>query len=398
MRLLKAAAVIVLTTASLPAQQGEDNPWIAQARAHVAANPENAGLGHLADAISRFDFGVYVAHSRTVDEIVRNGWRSNRPEIAELIRSQAPALRAAVAAAQAEHIEFPPSEDWNSPVPNFLSTQCIAKLLMVEARRLEAAGEPDSAAQRAVQAAQFGDHYCAEGGTLISNLIGVACLSISLKGLESILSHPGISDETLQATGSTLFRLDQGHVGVVEAFRTETDITMTTYHAARDDPSVFAMIWGDPSQADQDPERLANIRRGLDDMESLAADHERIGNAILENLSRPHWEREWLGREWVQSLATNPLLQGAPGPNMMEAATREATAIAHLRICQALCALRLGQPEVAERFLDPYTGGPLHMDAQRIWSLGPDKTDQAGREQYDPANGTVSAGDIVALR
>lgn len=35
--------------------------------------------------------------------------------------------------------------------------------------------------------------------------------------------------------------------------------------------------------------------------------------------------------------------------------------------------------------------------ALQIWSIGPDKTDQQGAIEYDPTNGTVSAGDITLL-
>ena len=81
-----------------------------------------------------------------------------------------------------------------------------------------------------------------------------------------------------------------------------------------------------------------------------------------------------------------------------EGAVRADVVTAHLRLCEALCALRLGQSDTLSRFPDPFTGQPLRVANDRIWSLGPDGQDQSARVSYDPTNGTVSAGDIVAPR
>lgn len=49
--------------------------------------------------------------------------------------------------------------------------------------------------------------------------------------------------------------------------------------------------------------------------------------------------------------------------------------------------------------LDPFTSAPLRVEAGQegvnLYSLGPDRTDQFAGVDYDPTNGTLSAGDIV---
>lgn len=48
---------------------------------------------------------------------------------------------------------------------------------------------------------------------------------------------------------------------------------------------------------------------------------------------------------------------------------------------------------------DPFTSAPLHCrpapDAFTVYSVGPDRRDDRGLIQYDPSNGTVSAGDLA---
>ncbi|NQU43630.1 hypothetical protein HQ520_10110 [bacterium] len=49
--------------------------------------------------------------------------------------------------------------------------------------------------------------------------------------------------------------------------------------------------------------------------------------------------------------------------------------------------------------IDPFSGQPFHYELTadgsdyRLWSVGPDKTNEGGDVKYDPTNGTLSAGD-----
>jgi hypothetical protein len=51
---------------------------------------------------------------------------------------------------------------------------------------------------------------------------------------------------------------------------------------------------------------------------------------------------------------------------------------------------------IAEEPRDPFSGGAYRRDAatKRLYSVGPDKRDDHAAIEYDPTNGTASAGDI----
>ena len=40
----------------------------------------------------------------------------------------------------------------------------------------------------------------------------------------------------------------------------------------------------------------------------------------------------------------------------------------------------------------------MRLDAERVWSIGTDQVSQGGEVVFDPTNGMISGGDIVARR
>ena len=54
--------------------------------------------------------------------------------------------------------------------------------------------------------------------------------------------------------------------------------------------------------------------------------------------------------------------------------------------------------------IDPFSGEPLRYAREgngksyRLYSVGPDRTDDKGELWYDPTNGTVSGGDVLLTR
>jgi hypothetical protein len=135
----------------------------------------------------------------------------------------------------------------------------------------------------------------------------------------------------------------------------------------------------------------------MKDWDALEAEHLYLWTALVAVIEKPHWERETIDDAWVEQRVQNPLLRIAI-PNASEAAVRQDHAMTQLRLCMVLCALRVGSADYAGQIMDPFTGEPLHIADDRVWSLGPDGADQEGRMRYDPSNGSVSAGDIVAAR
>jgi len=360
----------------------EEDKWIIEAKTFLAAHPENKGLGFLIQAVEKMNIEAYLSHSKDMDNIIRTGWKGQNQKLQELLTSQSPAMEAAAQAGQAAPFSLPPYKDVDSPVPSFSKMQGIAKMMSTDARRLESAGMVDQAADRAVQAAFFGDVFCAKEQSLISYLIGLASLKIFFISLESILCHPGLSIQAAQKIGGRLFELDKKHIGISVILRNE-------FRPSLSGLKVFRDIEDDLESKDSTIQKL---------LHNDEVDYQKVWDAIIANMEKPYWERKNIDAAFIREQISNQFVEKfVQNINFREAATRADYAIAHLRLCEALCALKLQKKDLLAQFQDPFTGRPLVLAPDRIYSLGPDMIDQKGALLYDPTNGTVSPGDIAVL-
>jgi RNA polymerase sigma-70 factor, ECF subfamily len=371
--------------------QAEPQDWSSVAREFARSRPGNEGLLHVVDALEQFQLSPRDPQIQAIGAIVEEGWRFEALGVEAALRSQAPALEAAIAAAEAESIEFPPMERLDSPLPNMLNVQVLMKLLLADARRLEAAGQMDRAAERSLQAARFSEHLCVENVALIQHLVGVACLRLSLECLEDIITQPGLSQEALREIRADLERIDQNHIGLATAFRAESQMLLNQLRAVAEGDTAALDEAGLNEEVRRDFERAAGR------LDSYEPEHRRIWDAIIADLERPSWERMTDPRGWLNQQNVPPLLQSTI-PNHRDAGLRGDVTIAHLRICLVLCDLRLNDIAAAQGRLDPFSGRPLLVGADRVWSIGPDLSDQGGNRVYDSRNGEPSLGDIVVAR
>jgi hypothetical protein len=78
--------------------------------------------------------------------------------------------------------------------------------------------------------------------------------------------------------------------------------------------------------------------------------------------------------------------------------TRGLVCRARINLLRAAMRSKLGRQDFAE-LPDPFTEEPLNAEEGPnhllLWSLGPDLTDQQGKIEYDPTNGTASGGDLT---
>ncbi|MBN1477470.1 RNA polymerase sigma factor [Candidatus Sumerlaeota bacterium] len=364
--------------------------WAQWMREFARSQPDNEGLLHLVNAVEQFDWQAMMPMDNQIREIVRTGWRGQQPQIFSLLQSQASAVREALAAADAEDIEFPTASRPSDPIPNFLSLQMMFRLILADARRLEAAGEADRAAMEAVQVLCLAEHLCADNTFLIQQLIGIAGQGMALDTLASILRHPALSEEVMRGIGGELDRIDRVREGVVGGLRSEARVQLETMRRLADG------TMGDEEGITPDMRRAYLSQMGS--FEAFAAEHERIWGTLLANAERPFYERENLDQDWIASQSTNELIRIAI-PNFLEASVRDDVVLAKLRLCRTLASLRdgivLGVDMVA---LDPFSGQPVLVSDTQVWSVGPDQADQGGRVSYDSTNGTISAGDVVVAR
>ena len=98
---------------------------------------------------------------------------------------------------------------------------------------------------------------------------------------------------------------------------------------------------------------------------------------------------------WIRMRTDHPLADLMVPRYTTDALERSDVALARLRLCQTLTALRLGETPEA---IDPFDGEPIRFSDTAVWSVGPDQRDQEAWLVYDPTNGTASMGDITARR
>lgn len=370
-----------------PLRQWAD--WNEMARAYAAEHPENAGLARYVDALERFNTTAALQPKQQIDTILREGWNAPYPEIVALLNSQRPALDAAFAAAQSAPFTLPPTEDVSTPVPNFLGAQTLNKLMLVDARFAESRGDLDTALDKAVLAARLAVSLNSDNVGLIHHLIGVAAQALAYKTLEALLANPRTSVAAAQRTGAALHELAAARKGVLGGFRWESQCVIRQVQRAMQDPAYLARMGNGPE--------VKQIREIMGDFEKFRAESNRIWGTLLANYEKPAWERQSLGGDWVKQNTKNPILMVAV-PNFDEALSRDEVTLAHLRLCQAFCALKMERADLLGLFPDPFTGEPLRATPALLYSLGPDRADQNGEISFDATNGTISAGDIFVRR
>jgi hypothetical protein len=362
--------------------------WITTARDYLSAHPGDVGLSHMIAALERLDAGAISPHLQELRDICTDGWQGSHPAIADLLQSQRPALDEAVAAASAEWITLPPLATVTTPVPAPPQIQALTRLLVAEGRRDEAQGRFDQAAGRVIEAARFSEQWLGENTTPVQYLVVIGGLTLTMQSLESTLRAPGLSMDEINTLRGELAQLDTPRVGVAEALRSEKRMSLET---------VRRTLEGAPGgYLRSTPEEMRDAIGG--DLQTFEAEHGRMWDDLIANAERPYWEREVVDEAWVRQRTDNMMLR-LMAPSLTEMATRADVALAHVRLCRTLVSLRddviFGIDWVAS---DPFNDMPVSVAPDRVWSVGPDEEDQGGALSYDPTNGTVSPGDIVALR
>jgi len=229
-------------------------------------------------------------------------------------------------------------------MPNFLEAQVLAKVARNEVLFRLIQGNPEGSARLAAGMYRYGQHMETVSGYLISRLIGIALRAIAAGAMEVVV---------LDASEEASFA-DTIHMMLEELNRTETPTEAVSFS-----DSMFRVN--------------IPVSDGLGhNFQEMAVRH-RVANAKFQNLR-------------ALNAARRVLLSTGSIPDMTRA-----DALAPL--------LPSGAP------IDPFspTSAPLMLlhdatsDTLKVYSVGPDEKDGAAHVQYDPTNGTVSAGDIISV-
>ncbi len=366
--------------------------WIPAARKLAAEHPEYTGLTDFIDALDRMDTMSCIKEKRNIDKISQEGWRTSYPGVTGALQSQSAALEAAWKAAGAAPCPLPSTTEVMSPVPNFLKAQLICGLMQAEACRLEASGQPDVALHRAVLSWRFANRFSVSGVGLIHHMIAIGQRAASAKVIAMILRNPAFSADAAQKAGAALVDLEHARLTFADVTKSEISTCLAAQKAMRNNPAqIQQVIAQSPNLKDYYTDYFKNF-------DAIETEVNRALPLVLADLEKPFAQRTLRTRESLKTVTSNTYAQEMLASCVEEASVRADVELAYLRLCEALCALKMGKPEIAATFLDPFTGKPLVILPDRVYSLGPDGADQGGTQEYDSKQGGISAGDIFVLR
>jgi hypothetical protein len=376
--------------------------WIAFAREFLAENPDNEPLRHLVNALESVDLTNRIGPDNdlwfTLSFIREQGWRELTDEQIEILRAQTPAVREIVLFAESEDARLPPRRSLRDPEIDYLTLSDLTRLLLIDARRLEAHGDPDLALRRVIQALRVDAHLAANRFSLIRYLLAMSEIRKATAVVASVLRHPDLSEEALRQALEDLSWMETRSFDLAGVLREEMRWELLRMReAARSPESIAETFFADSY--------LETLRPLLQSWASHEAEYRRIWDFVIEDNTHSPWERQTLQTQWLNDLTSNEALRLIFGS--LRWVTGEAFhAHTQIKLCRALALLRLGEWDPDNPVIDPFTGEGLQVSDTRVWSLGFDRVDQQGELDLemspemldDLREGRITPGDIVVER
>ncbi len=299
-----------------------------------------------------------------------------------------------------------------TPIPNFLAAQISAKILCVEGRYFESQGEYQKALDNYMTALTMGRDYSAPEGTLISHLISIAIESITLKQLHHLVASGNLHRTTLDYVLARLRLIEETQGTSADAFRSEANCWGWYMEQIREKPEeARKTIEDQPYFKGLSQEEMSALA------DRLEAEHNQLWDFEIQFIETPYWERDPEAHKQKREkmiASFHAMLQG-PFRNFHEADVRALVTTSKLRETQlatALAAYKIDKKRYPIRLsalvpdylkvlpMDPFNGEEYHYKPARdgstymLYSVGPDRKDEATVVVYDPTNGTLSGGDI----
>ena len=389
---------------------GYEDLFISHAKAFLAT-PEGGGeqnaLSNYVRAMEQFDIQAYLQHQQTFDQILKNGWTGREQSEMNTLRSLQPILNEIWRGNEKEFVKYPPVVAADTPIPSFLKSQLLGKLMVIQARYCEHINRPDYAMEWYKHAVIFGQRMCDENSSLIAKLISIAIEHIALKPFQQFLIRQNLTKDMYLKIAEELTTLRSSETPLWKVTRQE-DVIM---HALINGPKV-ALPLLDPLRkkplSDQERQQIEFIAANKD---NVLRQYEEVSQKMEELLKKGYPE---IIRADLKSLVANmpPFLRRGV-PNYKEPSVREGVTYARwaLTICTAqIRAYRVEKGTLPSSLaalseigvtppLDPFSNHMLKYifrgNSATLYSIGPDLMDNGGSPEYDPKNGTVSSGDIT---
>lgn len=373
-----------------PAPDGKYNNWISLAKTYQKTYPDDIGLGYIVDAMENFSVEESLSFTSTITLILKNGWKESNPSLEGYLQKQEPIFQSLRKAADTPGTVIPPIQSIQWPIPKMLYLQILSKLMVVDALKQDAAGNKKEAITRVMQGVRVNMIFSNSPGThVIQYLVGMAGATISLDGMAMILHSSGGTPEQFQAAYEELKAVDDKFISPANPIRSEGKLFLDM---AKDLSKEY-----DSVRKYKDLPGWEWISKASENIPSFESTYRGFWNEIKPELYKPYWEHPGLQIDSTikavltgyQDINTDAI------PDYLNTYFRYYNFQAKLRIMEAVCLMKANQPEEAKKIIDPYTGKPLIVMPEKIYSLGPDMLDQGGNQEYDFKKGITSNGDII---
>lgn len=393
--------LLVLVPVTLKQGSSGKDPWLGESRQWLAANPERNAFLPISEALERADWEALERERDVLRTLAVGGWRQENARVGSLLERHAFLTTAVSASAEITEFAMPPtaSASIDTPRPRFETIETLSFVLVGRARVMAAQGHVDEAMERLSQSALLGARLCRpyEQATLSCHLGGYAMLTLSLNAMQHILGQGNVDPATIARLERRLGELDRLMVPVGEGLRADVNLyasVMQSHLRDTDDLAQGLQFYDDSLTREQ---ALSLAHELFGEAPTFAAEHRRVWTAIMANFARPLHDQPRLDRAWLEAQTENRLVRRY-FPDVSALAVKEGHLRATLRATRAACLLALGREDDAAALIDPFTGAPLRITDEKVYSLGPDREDQQGDMTYNPSRGIYSEGDIVVPR
>lgn len=346
----------------------------------------------------------------SIAQVLRQGWGPQASSLLPLLAAFEPMFQEIRKGVELDYFRnIGCTKGVLTPIPDFVAAQVGAKMLCFEGLYLEQQSKYDDALNNYLTVLTMGRDYGTSGATTIGETVSVSIQSIALNRIHPLVASSYLDRPALERLLPRLKEIEKTCGSVVEAIHVENEMYLEHWRATR-----AKML--ESAARGQTPINVS-LKASNAFIDQLEADQKRVWGILFRQMETPYWKRDQAAcdREIEIALATcNPLTKSFL-PNYSEPDARYgvmATKMLETQIATALALHKIEKGKYPQHLselvpayfsavpTDPFSGEALRYscvpDGSRyaLYGVGPDKKDDRGALRYDPANGTISAGDI----
>jgi hypothetical protein len=402
------ALVLIVLCAILGEIHADEDPFIPHAKAFLAS-PEGGGdqnaLSNYVRVMEQFDLEIYTSHQAAFEQILKNGWTGSEQNEMKILRSLQPILNEIWRGDEKQFVKYPPVESGETVIPNFWKLQMPGKLMVIQSRYCEYIGRPDYATEWYKHALIFAQRMCDENSMLIAKLMSVALEKMALEAFQQFLVRHDIGKDSYLKIANDLSKLRESDTPFWRFLKTEQTLG---YYLINNPDSYLIGLQGPLTPKEQ---------------EALQFFKNNKETAIRQYTQFIERFEALLKKDYPEIVRTDPktliadvhpvLRESMLMPNFKEVAIGEGVTYAWWALTIATAQVRayrvekgslptslsaLGEVGVSPP-ADPFSNTTIKYrvsgNSGILYSIGPDLIDNGGSPDYDPTNGTISAGDIA---